>query len=312
MKEDAEKRDKSAREDAASCLLCPRECGARRSAGQRGYCGVTDTVRVARAALHMWEEPCISGSAGSGAVFFSGCPMHCIYCQNHEISSGAGGTDVTVSELSGIFLRLQKQGAANINLVTAGQYIPQAASAITLARQNGLGIPVVYNSGGYEKAESLRLLEGLVDVYLPDFKYADGRTAKEYSRAEDYPQTARAAVAEMVRQTASKGCLFDERGMMVRGVMVRHLLLPGHVRQAKQIVDELYGTYGDRIWLSLMNQYTPMPAVKDHPLLSRRTTKREYERLLAHVLSIGVTNAYLQEGGAAKECFIPAFDGTGI
>ena len=294
-----------------ACRLCPRECGAKRSAGKHGICGVADTVLVARAALHMWEEPCISGDDGSGAVFFAGCPLRCVYCQNYEITGGKTGRELSASQLSDIFLHLQEQNAANINLVTAGHYAPQVAQALSLAKGRGLRIPVVYNSSGYEKVQTLQLLDGLVDIYLPDFKYADSRSAEELSAAPDYPETAKAAIAEMVRQTGDHGCLFDDRGMMTRGVIVRHLLLPGHVSQAKQIAEYLYHTYKDRIYLSLLNQYTPMPRVKDHPLLSRKVTKREYEKLIAHVLSIGVEQAFIQEGETAGESFIPSFDLTG-
>ena len=297
---------------ADSCLLCPRACGVNRQNSAAGYCGVSSVLKVARAALHMWEEPCISGAEGSGAVFFAGCSLGCIYCQNREIAAGDSGIQISISRLSEIFLELQEKHANNINLVTAGHYVPQTAEALRQARQMGLRIPVVYNSSGYEKKETLRLLEGLVDVYLPDFKYFDRETAKEYSSAEDYPETAREAVEEMVRQTAAEGCSFDQRGIMTRGVIIRHLLLPGHVKEAKKIVSYLYQTYKDRIYLSLMSQYTPMPAVSGHPLLGRKVTPGEYGRLIDYVISLGIKNAYIQEGDVAEESFIPAFDGEGV
>lgn len=292
------------------CRLCPRECGADRAAGKRGRCGVNNELRAARAALHMWEEPCISGREGSGAVFFSGCPLGCAYCQNREISRGGRGIVISEGRLAEIFLELQQQGANNINLVTAGQYLPQVCEALEKARVQGLSVPVVYNSSAYEKVEALQQLEGLVDVYLPDFKYISADTAGEYSKAPDYPQTAKAAVHEMVRQKPEPR--FDARGVMTSGVIVRHLLLPGHVREAKEIVRYLHETYGEKIYISMMNQYTPMPAVADDPLLSRRVTKREYARLLAFAAEIGVEQGFYQEGETAMESFIPEFSGEGV
>ncbi len=296
--------------DSGGCSLCPRTCGAKRAGGRRGRCGADDKIRVARAALHMWEEPCISGEEGSGAVFFSGCPLGCVYCQNREISRGERGAVVTVERLAEIFLELQGQRANNINLVTGGHYLPQLREALLLAKEKGLKIPVVYNSSAYERVEALQQLEGLVDVYLPDFKYRSPETASEYSAAPDYPDAAAAAIREMVRQRPQP--CFDGRGIMTAGVIVRHLLLPGHVREAKEIVRYLYGEYGNRIYISLMNQYTPMPAVADDPLLGRRVTKREYERLLEFAAELGIEQGFYQEGETAKESFIPEFGCQGV
>lgn len=303
-----------------ACRLCPRECGADRAGGQRGFCGAGDRIMVARAALHFWEEPCISGQRGSGAVFFTGCSLGCVYCQNYEIS-GTGaklfGLEVSEAELAGIFLRLQGEGAENINLVTACHFVPQVAEALRRAKAAGLVIPVIYNSGGYEKAETLRLLEGLVDVYLPDFKYMDADLAARLSRAPDYPDRAKEAIAEMVRQTGDAvfGPGYGAGPMIRRGVIVRHLLLPGHVRNAKAVVQYLHDTYGDRIWLSLMSQYTPVAperAAQADPGLRRRVTKREYERLVDFALQTGVKNGFIQEGKSARESFIPSFRGEGV
>lgn len=293
-----------------SCRLCPRECGADRAAGQRGRCHADVEIKVARAALHMWEEPCISGTEGSGAVFFSGCSLGCVYCQNREISGGRSGAVISVTRLAEIFLELQRQNANNINLVTAGHYLPQTTDALRLAREQGLTIPVVYNSSGYEKEDALWLLEGLVDVYLPDFKYLDETLAGQYSGAPDYPQVAQKALREMVRQQPQPR--FDERGIMTKGVIVRHLLLPGHVREAKRVVRYLHETYGGRIYISLMNQYTPTERVAEDPLLGRRVTKREYERLLAYAAELGVEQGFYQEGETAQESFIPPFDCQGV
>lgn len=292
------------------CHLCPRNCGVDRLAGQKGFCGVDAGIMVARAALHMWEEPCISGKEGSGAVFFSGCSLGCAFCQNRTISKGQSGKVITVEHLAELFLNLQAQKANNINLVTAGHFLPQVREALILAKEQGLTIPVVYNSSGYEKAEMLRYLEGLVDIYLPDLKYLEADLAGKYSHAKDYPEVAMKALEEMVRQVRTPE--FDERGMMKKGVIVRHLLLPGHVRNSKKVLEYLYGTYGDQIYISLMNQYTPMPAMKDDLQLSRKVTDREYDRLLDHAISFGVTNCFIQEGETAKESFIPEFNGEGI
>lgn len=292
------------------CSLCPRNCGVNRLDEQKGFCGVDAEILVARAALHMWEEPCISGKEGSGAVFFSGCSLGCGFCQNNKISRGQTGKKITVEYLAELFFQLQGQGANNINLVTAGHFLPQVALALENARAHGLKIPVVYNSSGYEKADTLKILKGLVDIYLPDFKYMDPELAGKYSHAPDYPQIAKAALEEMVQQIGTPE--FDERGMMKKGVIVRHLLLPGHVKNSREVLKYLYETYGDRIYISIMNQYTPMPAMKDDPKLSRKVTDREYERLLDYALSLGLNNGFIQEGETAKESFIPEFNEEGV
>ena len=293
-----------------ACCLCPRECGVNRLEGKKGFCGVDAKVMVARAALHMWEEPCISGKEGSGAVFFSGCSLGCGFCQNRQISGGQSGKQITIEHLVEIFLNLQEQKANNINLVTAGQFLPQVAEALKRAKAQGLHIPVVYNSSGYEKAEILKILDGLVDIYLPDFKYMDPELAGKYSHAKDYPQVAKLALEEMVRQVGMPE--FDSRGMMKRGVIVRHLLLPGHVKNSKNVLKYLYETYEDKIYISMMSQYTPMPTMKDDPQLSRKVTDREYQRLIDYAISLGLNNGFIQEGETAKDSFIPEFDGEGV
>lgn len=292
------------------CTLCPRNCGANRLRGQKGYCRANGEMLIARAALHMWEEPCISGKEGSGAVFFSGCSMGCIFCQNAEISGGRTGKVVSVEHLAEIFLNLQEQQANNINLVTAGHYVPQVREALILAKEKGLEIPIVYNSSGYEKKETLQLLEGLVDVYLPDFKYMNEELAKEYSNASDYPEVAKQAIAEMVRQVGE--ATFDERGMMQKGVIVRHLMLPGELLDSKRIIRYLHETYEERIFISMMSQYTPMPRVAEHPKLGKKIRKKSYDTLLDFAVSLGVENGFFQEGETAKESFIPAFDCEGV
>lgn len=293
------------------CRLCPRECGVNRLAGQKGRCGaVGEKVKVARAALHYWEEPCISGSRGSGAVFFSYCPLGCVYCQNREISRGDAGKEIPVSRLAEIFLELQGKQAHNINLVTPTHYVPQIVLALREAKEKGLSIPVVFNCGGYEKPETLKLLEGLVDVWLPDFKYVSTEHAAKYSGAADYLENAKAALSEMARQAGKP--VFDIHGIMTRGVIVRHLVLPGMSKESKKILRYLHRTYGDRIYLSIMSQFTPLENVRDYPEIDRTVTESEYENLLDFAMNIGIENAYIQEGGTADESFIPPFDCEGV
>jgi len=291
------------------CSLCPRMCNVDREV-TTGYCGVKQTLRVARAALHFWEEPCISGEEGSGAVFFTGCNLRCVFCQNFQIARAEQGKEITVERLSEIFLELQEQGANNINLVTATHYVPQVVDALKMAKEQGLSIPVVYNCGGYESVDILKLLEGLVDIYLPDFKYVDSERAKRYSRAENYPEVAKEALAEMVRQQPVAE--FDEHGMMKKGVIVRHLMLPGGIKDSKAVVKYLYETYGDQIYISLMNQYTPLPHVAKYPEINRKVKKFEYDTLVDYAISLGVENGFIQEGETAKESFIPAFTNEGV
>ena len=293
-----------------SCTLCPRMCRVDRDSGQKGYCRMDSTVRGARAALHMWEEPCISGEKGSGAVFFSGCTLGCVFCQNRQIADGTCGKEISVERLSDIFLELQEKGAANINLVTASHFVLPVIPALEYAKSRGLKIPVVYNTGGYEKVETLRMLEGIVDVWLPDFKYMDSKLSEKYSRAKDYPEVAARALEEMVRQAGN--CIFDEAGYIQKGVIVRHLILPGHTEDSKAVLQYLYETYKNKIYISVMNQYTPLPHTVDMPPLNRKVTKREYDRVLAYALSLGIEQGYFQEGETAEESFIPLFDYEGL
>mgnify|MGYP002726310357 FL=1 len=293
-----------------NCLLCPRKCGINRRTGQTGVCGVSAEIRVARAALHYWEEPCISGKRGSGAVFFSGCSLHCVFCQNREISDGKAGKVISKERLSDIFMELADKGANNINLVTPGQYIPDIVWAVNDAKSRGMKLPIVYNTSGYENADELKQLEGIVDVYLPDFKYMDSALSAKYSRAKDYPSVAKQAISEMVRQ--QPGVVIDDAtGLIQKGVIVRQLLLPGHVNDAKAVLKYLYDTYHDHVYISMMSQFTPI-ALKDYPEINRTVTRREYERLVDYALEIGITNAFIQEGDVAKDSFIPAFDCEGV
>ncbi len=293
-----------------NCLLCPRKCGINRSTGQTGVCGVSSEIKVARAALHYWEEPCISGKRGSGAVFFSGCSLHCVFCQNREISDGKEGKVISKERLSDIFIELVDKGANNINLVTPGQYIPDIVWAVNDAKSRGMKLPIIYNTSGYENVTELKLLEGIVDVYLPDFKYMDSTLSARYSRAKDYPSVAKQVLSEMVRQQPDV-VIDDATGLIQKGVIVRQLLLPGHVNDAKAVLKYLYDTYHDHVYISMMSQFTPI-ALKDYPEINRTVTKREYERLVNYALEIGITNAFIQEGDVAKDSFIPAFDCEGV
>lgn len=293
-----------------NCLLCPRKCGINRSTGQTGVCGVSSEIKVARAALHYWEEPCISGKKGSGAVFFSGCSLHCVFCQNREISDGKAGKVISKERLSDIFMELADKGANNINLVTPGQYIPDIVWAVNDAKSRGMKLPIIYNTSGYENVTELKLLEGIVDVYLPDFKYMDSTLSAMYSRAKDYPSVAKQTLSEMVRQQPDV-VIDDATGLIQKGVIVRQLLLPGHVNDAKAVLKYLYDTYHDHVYISMMSQFTPI-ALKDYPEINRTVTRREYERLVDYALKIGITNAFIQEGDVAKDSFIPAFDCEGV
>jgi putative pyruvate formate lyase activating enzyme len=279
---------------------------------------MTNELYVARAALHMWEEPCISGNNGSGAVFFTGCPLGCVFCQNHSIAEGKAGKLISVERLSEIFLELQDKKANNINLVTPTHYIPQIIKAIDRAKTDGLKIPIVYNTSAYEKVETLRMLEGIVDVYLPDLKYMDPVISKQYAHAPDYFEYAAKALKEMYRQVGNpqfnSGAqdVQIEKDMMTRGMIVRHLLLPGCLKDSKNIIQYLYEIYGDQIYISIMNQYTPLPQVKDIPALNRRITQKEYDTVVDYAIDLGVTNGFIQEEGTAKESFIPEFDYEGV
>ncbi len=292
------------------CALCPRRCRARHDQGERGFCGADQELRVARASLHMWEEPPLSGSKGSGTVFFSGCSLRCVYCQNRAISRGQAGKSITVQRLAEIFLEQQERGAHNLNLVTGDHYIPQILAALTEAKTGGFHLPVVWNCSGYQSVDSLRLLEGFVDIWLTDFKYLSPERAERYSRARDYPEVAWAAAEEMFRQQP-KAC-FDAEGIMQKGLIFRHLLLPGGLEDGKNVLQKLFSRFGNRVWYSLMSQYTPMPDLDEYPELQRRVTGAEYDELVDFCVDLGMENAFVQEGEAAEESFIPAFDGEGV
>lgn len=286
------------------CELCNRRCGINRSSGERGFCKMSDKIYIARADLHFWEEPPISAERGSGTVFFSGCSLGCVYCQNRKISRAQVGKQIGLSELSEIFLNLEEKGAHNINLVTPTHYVPSIIKAVKNARENGLKIPIVYNTASYETEETLEALRDTVDVWLPDLKYYKPKTAKQYSNAEDLPEISRTAIDKMVEMSGNP--VFDENGVMLRGVIVRILLLPGHVAEAKLNVKYLYEKYGDKIYISLMSQYTPSPDLAAP--LNRRVTVAEYDELVSYAEKLGIKNAFTQERESAKESFIPDFE----
>lgn len=301
------------------CNLCPRMCNADREK-QMGFCRMPWEIYAARAALHLWEEPCISGQNGSGAVFFTGCTLRCVFCQNRAIAAGRAGEKVDTSRLSEIFLNLQEQKANNINLVTPTQYVPQIIQAVEAARNSGLTIPIVYNTSCYERVETLKRLEGIVDIYLPDMKYQSSVYSAKYSNAPDYFERAAKALEEMVRQTVNPtfadekeaAGLGIEEGMMTRGVIVRHLLLPGLESDSKAIIKYLYEKYGNTIYMSIMNQYTPLSYVQEIPELNRKITQEEYDAVVDYAIELGVVNGFIQEGDTAEESFIPEFDFSGI
>lgn len=293
------------------CELCPRMCGVDR-AEKRGFCGMGEKLVAAKAMLHYWEEPCVSGERGSGAVFFSGCVMKCAFCQNYDISSENVGREITEERLAEIFLELQEKGAQNINLVNPTHFVPQILRALETARARGLLLPIVYNSGGYERVETLRTLEGIIDVYLPDVKYFDDNLALKLSAAPNYFDTAAKAVEEMVRQTGKPQ--FNENGAVVKGVIVRHLVLPWQYRDSIEIIKRVGERFGGDILFSLMSQYTPFGRVKTDPAfakMNRRVTTFEYQKALEAVYAAGL-EGFTQEKSSAKEEYTPKFDFEGI
>lgn len=290
------------------CTLCARACGINRTKGEIGFCGMKSTPTVARAALHMWEEPIISGENGSGTIFFSGCSLACVFCQNKDISHGGFGKEISDSELADIMLKLQKDGAHNINFVTPTHFTPSVINSVRIAKEKGLLLPIVYNTGSYDAISTIKALDGTVDVYLPDLKYYKNNTAEKYSSAPDYVEVARAAIDEMVSQVGAPVLTSD--GIIKRGVVVRILLLPGHLAEAKLSVKYLLNKYGDKIYISLMNQYTPMPGTCGE--LSRRVSHEEYEELCAYAIRCGLKNGFTQDYGTAEDSFIPPFDLTGV
>lgn len=296
----------------SSCALCPRRCGADRAAGRTGFCGAGGTLKAARAALHFWEEPCISGTRGSGTVFFSGCALKCCYCQNYNISAEGFGKELTVEQLAAVFLDLQRQGAHNINLVTPGQWRPWIIAALDLARAQGLSLPIVCNTGGYETVESVEAWRGSIDIWLADLKYVSSALSQQLSAAPDYFAVAKAAIEAMLAQAGRPQ--FDENGLLRRGVIVRHLALPGHTEDSFAVLEQLaaWNNADPGCFLpSLMSQYTPFYKAAEHGI-GRRITSYEYRRVVDRAMDLGLTTGYMQQKSSAKEEYTPSFDLTGL
>lgn len=298
----------------ADCTLCPRACRVDRLSGELGFCGAGALPRIALVSLHPWEEPCLAGERGAGTVFFSHCSLRCVFCQNHEISqtrgAGAKGREVTVERLAGIFCEQEARGAATLDLVSPTHFLPQIAAALRLAKRAGLTLPVVWNSSGYDSPAALARLQGLVDIFLPDVKYIDPLTAKRYSAAEDYPRHIFPVLDTMLALVGDP--CFSPAGRMERGVLVRHLILPGRRRESMAILDALHERYENRIYLSLMNQYTPLHRAGEYKEINRSLTTFEYESVIDHARALGITQCYVQEGGTVSASFVPDFDGRGV
>lgn len=288
----------------SKCDICPRKCGINREKDELGFCQMKDKIKIARYSLHYWEEPIISGETGSGTIFFSGCNLKCIFCQNYKISSENIGKEISVERLKEICLELQNMGANNINLVTGTHFLPLIKEALTLAKKGGLTIPIVYNTSSYENVESLKEMEGLIDIYLPDLKYYDNKLAENFSLANNYFEIATNAIKEMVRQT---GKPVIENNIMKKGVIVRHLLLPNHLEDSKKIIKYLHDTYNEDIYISIMNQYTPIKKFDKYTELNRTLTDKEYDELVNYACDLNITQAFIQEGETCKESFIPDF-----
>lgn len=293
------------------CRLCPRECNVNRLTGEVGYCGASDKLMVSRAALHFWEEPCVSGENGSGTVFFSNCNLKCVFCQNHCISQENLGVEISIERLSEIFLELEGNGANNINLVTPTHYVPQIIEALKLSKANGLKIPILYNSNGYDSLDTLKALDGYIDVYLPDLKYYNSKYSLKYSMAKDYFEKASIAIEEMYRQVGKP--VFDENGIIKKGVIIRHLMLPGLLFDSKKILDYIHKTFGNNVYISLMNQYTPMFKASNYPEINRKLNEKHYNSIIDYALDLGIKNAFIQESESSSEEFVPDFKSfTGI
>lgn len=286
------------------CNLCPRECSANRNNKELGYCRASNKLKIGGYHLHMWEEPIISCKNGSGTIFFSYCNLRCIYCQNYDISIYDNGKEITIDRFANICLELQDMGAENINLVTPSHYIPLIREGLIMAKDKGLNIPIVYNTSGYEKVDSLRLLDGLIDIYLPDFKYYDDNLGK-YSNVNNYFEIADKAIQEMYRQVGSP---IIKKGIMRRGIIVRHLVLPHHSDDSKKVVKYLYDKYGDNIYLSIMNQYTPVRRCK-YLELNDKVSEKEYDNVIDYAYDIGIRKCFVQDSESQSESFIPVFKG---
>lgn len=293
-----------------NCTLCRHNCGVNRLNGNIGFCNSGKKIKLARVSLHHWEEPCLSGDKGSGTIFFSNCNLKCVYCQNYIISSNGIGKEISIKRLSEIFLEQQEKGAHNINLVTPTHFVPQIIEALKLAKNSGLKLPIVYNTNSYENLETIKALRGHIDIYLPDLKYFNDKYAIKYSNAPNYFTTASKAIEEMFSQVGEP--VFDTNGMMKKGIIIRHLMLPGLLFDSKKIIDYIYNTFRDSVFTSLMNQYTPIFNTSCYPEINKKINPKHYEALVDYCVKLGISNAYIQEQGTASESFIPNFDLRGI
>lgn len=292
------------------CNLCPRKCFVNRVDGELGYCNASKHIKLAKVSLHHWEEPCISGELGSGTVFFSNCNLQCVFCQNYKISHDGYGKTISINRLSEIFLQQQRRGALNINLVTPTHYVPQIIEALKIAKCTGLTIPILYNSNGYENIETIRSLNGLIDVYLPDLKYYSDKYALKYSKAPNYFNTASKAITEMVSQVGK--VKFDNKGIVQKGVIIRHLMLPGLLFDSKKVIDFIHTTFNDDVYISLMNQYTPIHVATKYPEINKTINPDHYNALINYCLNLGITKCFIQDSGTSSTDFIPDFNLSGI
>ncbi|SFC68577.1 radical SAM protein [Clostridium uliginosum] len=292
------------------CTLCHRNCKVNRLDNKLGFCKASDKIKIARAALHLWEEPPISCEKGSGTVFFSYCNLNCVFCQNYEISQKCNGVEISIERLSEIFLELQEKGANNINLVTPTHYVPQILEALEISKSNGLKLPILYNTNSYDSIETIKALNGYIDVYLPDFKYFNDKYSIKYSNAKDYSLNAIEIIDEMIKQVGTPE--FNSNGHITKGVIIRHLLLPGLLFDSKKVIDSIFSIYGDKVYISLMNQYTPMFNAYYYPEINKGLNPKHYDSLIQYALNIGIKNGFIQDDGTNDTHFVPSFDLEGV
>lgn len=293
-----------------SCTLCTRNCGVNRLDGQLGVCMANSDIKVARAELHFWEEPPISGTLGSGTVFFSHCNLKCVFCQNHDISQEFNGKYISIERLSEIFLELQNKGAHNINLVTPTHYVPQIIEALDIAKSKGLSVPILYNTNGYDTIETIKSLDGYIDVYLPDFKYFNDKYALKYSKVSNYKANEIPVLKEMFKQVGKPK--FNSNGIIEKGIIIRHLMLPGLLFDSKKILDTIYSTFGDDVYISIMNQYIPMHNACNYPEINKPLNQKHYDSLIDYAASIGIINGFVQEEGTNSKNYVPSFNNEGV
>ena len=295
-------------EELKDCTLCPHKCHANIICKEVGRCKAKDKIKVAFVSLHKYEEPCISGENGSGTIFFTNCNLNCMYCQNYEISQNGKGKEITIAELSDIMIKLQKRGANNINLVTPTMYVHHIIKAIKKAKNAGLIIPIIYNSNGYETIETIKLLDGYIDIFLPDFKYYYNGLAKKYSKIDNYFDVTSKAIKQMYKQVGAPE--FDERGIIKKGIIIRHLVLPNNIQNSKQILKWIKENMDKNVYVSIMAQYFPTYKAKEDKLINRKLNKQEYKEIEEYVYKIGIENGYMQDLGEHEEEYVPNFDGT--